>query len=140
MPSAKNASCLSSLMFSNGSTAMLFSETAGESDTRVLETDGVAWMRGFDFVRYQLTVAIRQVAARAAIIGIGLNNRLRGACMVEVCGTEPCNRLATSDADCGRFAGSFARHAAIVSCQMGETDAGSMSSSLRRSLIDGTSR
>src|ERR1700749_428386 len=51
-----------------------------------------------------------------------------------------CSCWATSAADCGRFDWSFAKHAAIVFSQIGGTEAGSISNSLRRSVIEGATR
>jgi hypothetical protein len=64
--------------------------------------------------------------------GTALNKTFAGI------GTEgSCSRRATSIADCGRLAVSFCKHAATTSSQIAGTDAGSMSRSLRRSVIDG---
>ncbi len=50
------------------------------------------------------------------------------------------SRCATSAADCGRRDGSFARQAATASSQTCGTNAGSMSNSFRRSVIEGATR
>src|SRR5437762_767239 len=137
MPSAKKASSLSVLIFSNGRTATLFSETAGACAAGVLETDGADWRCGFDFVKYHPAIAIRQAPATPAMIAIFLSGRVARVLSVRVSGRDNCNRLATSAVDCGRFAGSFARQAATVSSQIGKTNAGSTLNSLRRSVIAG---
>src|SRR6266513_5436530 len=127
MPSAKKASSLSVLIFSNGRTAMLFSETAAACAAGVLETDAAGWTRAFDFVKYHPAIAIRQAAATAAVMAICLTRRVGRVVNPRVCGRDCCKRLATSAADCGRFAGSFAKQAATVSYQTGGTNAGSIS-------------
>src|SRR5205823_5759955 len=55
-------------------------------------------------------------------------------------GKPACRRRATSEAACGRFAGSFARQAATVSSQAEGSNAGSILNSLRRSVIEGATR
>src|SRR2546423_1408753 len=140
MPSAKNASSFSALIFSKGRTAMLFSETVVACAAGELEKDAAVWMRGFDFVKYQAAIAIRQAAATPAVIAIFLSGRVARFLSVRVCGRDNCNRLATSAVDCGRFVGSFARQAATVSSHSGGTSAGSMLNSLRRSVIEGAIR
>src|SRR6266446_4514731 len=140
MPSAKNASSFSALIFSKGKTAMLFSETGAACAAGVLETDAAGWTRGFDFVKYQPAIAIRQAAATPAVMPIFLTGRVARVLSVCVCGRDNCNRLAISAVDCGRFAGSLARHAATASSQIGGTDAGSILSSFRRSVIEGATR
>src|SRR6266576_564356 len=137
MPSAKNASSFSALIFSNGSTAMLLGETAAAGAAGVLETDAAGWTRGFDFVKYHPAIAIRQAAATPAMMAMFLSGRVAAVLITPVCGRDYCNRFATSPADCGRFAGSFARQAATVSSHTGGTSAGSMLNSLRLSVIDG---
>src|SRR6266576_2942573 len=137
MPSAKNASSLSALIFSNGRTAMLFSETATAWAAGVLEADAAGWTRGFDFVKYHPAIAIRQAAATPAVMAIFLSGLLARPLNVGVCGRDNCNRFATSAVDRGRFPGSLARQAATVSSQIGGTNAGSRLNSLRRSVIDG---
>src|SRR5437899_3337690 len=125
MPSAKKASSFSALIFSKGRTAMLFSETAAAWLAGVgRETAG--WTRGFAFVKYHAAIAIRQAAATPAMMAIFLSGRVARVISVRVSGMDNCNRLATSAVDCGRFAGSFAKHAATVSSQTGGTSAGSM--------------
>ena len=140
MPSAKKASSFSALRFSNGRTAMLFSETAVACATGAVETDAAGWTRGFDFVKYHPAIAIRQAAATPAVMAIFLSGRVARVHSIRVCGRDNCNRCATSAVDCGRRAGSFARHAATVSSQIGGTDAGSIFKSFRRSLIEGATR
>src|SRR6266481_304190 len=111
MPSAKKASSFSALRFSNGRTAMLFSETAAACAAGVLETDAAGWTRGFDFAKYHPAIAIRQAAETPAMMAIFVSGRVaRRVLRVRVCGRD--NRFATSAVDCGRFAGSFARQAA----------------------------
>src|SRR5439155_18695212 len=121
MPSAKKASSFSVLIFSNGKTAMLFSETGAGCAAGVLETDGADWTCAFDFVKYHPAIAIRQAPATPAMIAIFLSGRVARVLSVRVCGRD--NRFATSAVDCGRFAGSFARHAATVSSQTCGTNA-----------------
>src|SRR5882724_1852264 len=141
MPSAKKASSFSALIFSNGRTAMLFSETAAACAADLLGTEAAGWTRGFDFVKYHPAIAIRQAAATPAVaVAICLTGRVARVLNVRVCGRDNCKRLATSAVDCGRFAGSFARQAATVSSQTGGTDAGSMLNSFRRSVIAGATR
>src|ERR1700720_4451065 len=130
MPSAKKVFSLSVLMFSNGSTAMLFSETAAACATGVFETDAAGWTRAFDLVKYHAAIAIRQTAAMPAAMAIFLSGRVAPVLTVRVCGRDNCNRFATSPVDCGRFAGSFAKQAAMVCSQTGGTNAGSMLNSL----------
>src|SRR5947209_20636531 len=48
---------------------------------------------------------------------------------------ESCNRRATSEADCGRRVGSFARHAAMVSYHPTGTNSGPIFRSFRRSVL-----
>src|SRR6266550_3375952 len=126
MPSAKKASSLSVLIFSNGSTAMLFSETTAACPAGVLETDAAGWTRGFDFVKYHAAIAIRQAAATPAVMAICLSGRVARVLSARVCGKDNCNRFATSAVDCSRFVGSFARQAAMVSSQTDGTNADSM--------------
>src|SRR5438094_2553680 len=85
-----------------------------------------------------IAIAIRQAPATPAMIAIFLSGRVARVLSVRVCGRD--NRFATSAVDCGRFAGSFARHAATVSSQTCGTNAGSMSNSFRRSVIEGANR
>src|SRR2546421_7474974 len=101
MPSAKKASSFSALIFSNGRTAMLFSETAAACAAGVLETDAAGWTRGFDFVKYHAAIAIRQAAATPAVM-IFVSGRVARVFSVRVCGRDNCNRFATSPAHCGR--------------------------------------
>src|SRR6266404_1377772 len=122
MPSAKKASSFSALIFSNGSTAMLFSETAEACAAEVFETEVVGWTRGFDFVKYHPAIATRQVAATLAMMAIFLSGRVARFLSIRVCGRDNSSRCATSAVDCGRFAGSFARQAATVSSQTGGTN------------------
>src|SRR5439155_18133349 len=56
------------------------------------------------------------------------------------CADGSWSRCATSVADCGRRDGSFARQDATTSSQIRETDAGSISNSFRRSVIEGAIR
>src|SRR5438477_9881946 len=104
---------------------MLFSETTAACPAGVLETDAAGWTRGFDFVKYHAAIAIRQAAATPAAMAIFLSDRVARVVSVRVSGRDNFNRLATSAVDCGRFAGSFAKHAATVSSQTGGTSAGS---------------
>src|SRR5438445_11456607 len=119
IPSAKKASSLSVLIFSNGRTATLFSETAAACAVVALETDAAGWTRSFDFVRYHPAIAIRQAAATPAVMAIFVSGGVARVLSDRACGRDNCNRLATSAVDCGRFAGSFARHAATVSSHTG---------------------
>src|SRR5438552_18322546 len=102
MPSAKKASSFSALIFSNGSTAMLFSETAAACAAGVVETDAAGWTRGFDFVKYHAAIAIRQAAATPAVMAIFLSDRVACVISVRVSGRDNCSRFATSAVDCGR--------------------------------------
>src|SRR5438552_3685138 len=111
MPSAKKASSFSALIFSKGRTAMLLGETAAACVAGVLETDAAGWTRGFDFVKYHPTIAIRQAAATPAMMAIFLSGRVARFLSVRVCGRDNSSRLATSAVDYGRCAGSLARHA-----------------------------
>src|SRR6266550_1106785 len=140
MPSAKKASSFSALRFSNGRTAMLFSETAPACAAGALETGAAGWTRGFDFVKYHAAIAIRQAAATPAVMPIFLTGRVARVLNDRVCGKGNCNRLAISAVDCGRFAGSFAKHAATVSSQAEGSNAGSILNSFRRSVIEGATR
>src|SRR5438445_12741668 len=119
MPSAKKASSFSALIFSKGRTAMLLGETAAACVAGVLETDAAGWTRAFDFVKYHPAIAIRQAAATPAVIAIFVSGGVARVLSDRACGRDNCNRLATSAVDCGRFAGSFARHAATVSSHTG---------------------
>src|SRR5438093_8861249 len=117
MPSAKKASSLFVLIFSKGSTAMLFSEAGPACVGAVLETEAAGWTRGFGFVKYHPAIATRQAAATPAAIAILLSGRVARVLSIRVCGRDNSSRFATSAVDCGRFAGSLARHAATVSSQ-----------------------
>src|SRR5947207_10403313 len=100
MPSAKNASSFSALIFSNGKTAMLFSETGAACAAGVLETDGADWTRAFDFVKYHPAIAIRQAPATPAMIAIFFSGRVARGLSVRVSGRDNCNRFATFAARC----------------------------------------
>src|SRR5436190_20718269 len=104
MPSAKNASSFSALIFSNGKTAMLFSETGAACAAGVLETDGADWTRAFDLVKYHPAIAIRQAPATQAMIAIFLSGRVVRVISVRVCVIDNSNRFVTSAVDFGLFA------------------------------------
>ena len=65
---------------------------------------------------------------------------LPGVVLILACPDGSWSRCATSTADCGRRDGSFARQAATTSSQICGTDAGSISNSFRRSVIEGATR
>src|SRR5947199_4265678 len=111
MPSAKKASSFSALIFLNGSTAMLLSETAAACAAGALGTGAADWTRGFDFVKYHPAIAITQAPATPAMMAIFVSGRVARLLSVRVSGRDNCKRLATSAVDCGRFGGSFARQA-----------------------------
>src|SRR5205814_4206282 len=93
----------------------------------------------FKSAKYNPAIARRQTAAmEAAKTNFFFGRLLEAEGAGRVCGED--NRCATSAADCGRRAGSLARHAAIASSQTGGRSAGSMLNSLRRSVIDGAIR
>src|SRR5215212_9990441 len=99
MPSAKNASSFSALMFSNGRTATVFSDTGTACAAGEAETDAAGWTRLVDFVRYHPATAITQAAATAAATAILLTNAEAGVVNRHVCGKDNCNWLATAAID-----------------------------------------
>src|SRR5438046_4212421 len=93
----------------------------------------------FKSPKYDPAIARRQTAAMpAAKTNFFFGRLIKAEGTGRVCGED--NGCATSAADCGRRVGSLARHAAIVSSHTAGTNAGSISNSFRRSVIEGATR
>ena len=138
MPSAKKALSFSSLRFSSGSTAMLFSGIAATCAWGGLATIATGLVCRFSIPKYHPASAKNIRAATPAPSTTLLLELLAGTVVIAlVCAGASCSRCPTSAADCGRRGGSLARHAATASSQTCGTNADSMSNSFRRSVIEG---
>src|SRR5207244_11401427 len=129
---AKYALVFSSLRFSKGKTAIDFSEIPDGCDTGLTCCSNVP--------KDKPASARIESAAMPPTTSVFLFEILLGALVILVCRVGSCSRCATSEADCGRRDGSFARHTATASSQTLETNAGSTSNSFRRSVIEGATR
>src|SRR5437868_5668574 len=115
---------------------MLFSGMTGP-DVAAFDGDAARFICGLAIARYHPAIAIKQRRPSATGIRIHFFDRFVETSILSVVGGKPtCRRRAISAVDCGRFAGSFARHAATVSSQAGGSNAGSMLNSFRRSVIE----
>src|SRR5215472_15559157 len=129
MPSAKYALALSSLRFSKGKTAIDFS--------RIIAARGNDCAGCFNTSKYTPVSTRIENATILPTSSRFLFKLLSDTLLIVVWLDTSCSRCATSAADCGRCDGSFARQAATVSSQTAETNVGAMSSSFRRSVIEG---
>src|SRR5215510_2236322 len=108
--------------------------------SRIDAACGIGLACRFATPKYDPASARTQTAAMPLISSVFLFDVLPAATLVPVCPTGSCSCWATSAADCGLWDGSFARQAATTFPQTCETDAGSMSNSFRRSVIEGATR
>src|SRR5205807_8059486 len=123
---AKKTFSFSSLKFSRGRTAILFSGIAAACDWGDFVTTATGLVSRFSIPKYHPTSAKHIMAATPAPSSTFLLELLPGTLVVAfVCARASCSRCATSAADCGRRDGSFAKHAATASSQTFGTGAGS---------------
>src|SRR4029077_5586291 len=98
---------------------MLFSAIAATCD-RALVATVAALLWSFDFAKYHAQRPMRQTRATPAQ-SIAFVGRVL---FVRIGADKSCRRLATSNADWGRLAGSFCKQAATTSSQIAGTDVG----------------
>src|SRR5207249_8383019 len=134
---AKNAFSSYLLRFSNGSTAMLFSGMVVIPTLFAYDT-GLACC--FKTPKYRPASKRTQSAIMPPTSSSLLVGFLTKVVLTLDCPDGSWSRCATSTADEGRRDGSLARQAATTFSQSGGTNAGSISNSLRRSVIEGATR
>src|SRR2546428_246715 len=100
----------------------------------------IGWACRFDAPKYMpANTRTHTVAILAISSGFGFEV-LPGDVFIRAGPDGSWGRCATSTADCGRRNGFFARQSATVFSQVCGTNAGSMSNSFRRSVIEGAIR